>query len=208
MLSQLLVSLALHAEPDWKKVEERDGVTIESRAFETSAFVELRFTTHTTRTPESLCAAAFGTGAFDAEEPDLKSRKILSQTDDERVTYDQISPPVVANRDYAVHAKRVRLGTACEMRFEAANDLAPPPPEGWVRINGLHGYWRFEPDGAQTRVTYVVFSDPGGSVPAFLVEGSRRKLGVQWVKMIVRRGSDAQATIPPDAGVEPTPTGK
>jgi hypothetical protein len=194
MLLPILATLVLGA--DFKKVDEIDGVLIESRPVEGSNIVELRLTTRTTKTVQSLCDAAFGDGKFDPQEPDLKSRKVLTETENERVTYDQISPPVVANRDYAVRAKRNKISDGeCSMTFAAANELAPKKPDGWVRITKLWGEWHFtrgtEPD-AKTVVTYTVFSDPAGSIPAFMVEGSRRTFALKWMKMILSRGSDAQ----------------
>ncbi|MFT3708800.1 MAG: hypothetical protein QM817_14215 [Archangium sp.] len=188
--------LALTLGADFKKVDEVDGVLIESRPVEGSSVVELRLTTKTTKSVQSLCDAAFGDGKFDKEEPDLKSRKVISESENERVTYDRISPPVVANRDYAVRAKRTRVSEQeCSMTFVAANELAPPKPEGWVRITKLHGEWHFargtEPD-AKTVVTYTVFSDPAGAIPAFMVEGSRRTFALKWVRMILSRGSEAK----------------
>ncbi|MFZ5444755.1 MAG: START domain-containing protein [Myxococcota bacterium] len=188
-MTPALISLLVLAGSDFSLVEETDGIRIESRPVAGSNIVELRLTTTTSKAPGPLCDAAFGEGKFDPEEPDLKSRKILSESADERVTYDQISPPVVANRDYAVRAKRIRTSDdLCVMTFTAANELAPPRPDGWVRITKLWGEWRFERVEGKTKVTYVVFSDPAGSIPAFMVEGSRRKMAVKWLKMIISRG--------------------
>lgn len=191
MIATLIAAL-LAAEPAYEKVSETDGITIEQRPVAGSKFVELKFTKATDKTPRSLCDAAFGDGKFDAAEPDLKSRAILQESADERVTYEQITPPIVSNRDYVVRARRLTEGTACRMTFEAANELGPKPPDGWVRVSKLKGHWLFEPlEGGKTRLTYVVFTDPGGSIPPFLVEGNRRKLGVNWVKMIESRGKTA-----------------
>lgn len=190
----LLLSSILAADAEYEKVTETDGVTIEQRAMPASKFVELRFTTLTDKTPRSLCDAAFGDGKFDPKEPDLKSRTIVQESADERVTYEQITPPIVSNRDYVVRARRLVEGASCRMTFEAANELGPKSPDGWVRVSKLRGYWLFEPvEGGKTKLTYVVFTDPGGSIPAFLVEGNRKKLGVNWVKMIESRGSKAPA---------------
>jgi hypothetical protein len=121
MIPYALACLLSAAPADFKKVDETDGVLIESRPVEGSPIVELRLTTTTTKSVDSLCEAVFGDGKFDPEEPDLKSRKIISESADERVTYDQISPPLVANRDYAVKAKRTQLSdTQCSMAFSAA----------------------------------------------------------------------------------------
>lgn len=192
MMFSALLTLTLAAAPDFKKVDETDGVLIESRPVEGSSVVELRLTTRTTKSVRSLCDAAFGDGKFDKEEPDLKSRKVISESEHERVTYDQISPPVVANRDYAVRAKRTVISdTECSMTFAAANELAPSKPEGWVRITKLWGEWHFtRGDDGKTVVTYTVFSDPAGSIPAFMVEGSRRTFALKWMKMIVSRGKE------------------
>ena len=191
MMTSLLLLGVLAAEPEFKKVDTVDGVLIESRPVAGSGVVELKLTTGTDKTVKSLCEAAFGTGKFDPEEPDLKSRIIVSESENERVTYEQISPPVVANRDYAVRAKRVlNEDGSCRMSFEAANELAPKQPDGWVRIAKLKGAWIFEPEAeGKTKVTYLIHSDPGGAIPAFMVEGSRKKIALQWVKKILGRGA-------------------
>jgi hypothetical protein len=188
-----LVSMLLSAAPaDWERVSIVDGVTIEQRAVADSKFVELRFTTTSDKTPASLCAAAFGDGKFDPQEPDLKARKLVSEGADERLTYDQITPPLVNNRDYLVRAKVTHEpGGACRMTFEASSHPDYPPVDGWVRLTKLRGYWLFEPRDGKTAFTYVVFSDPGGAIPPFIAEGSRRTLGVKWVKMIDARGKRA-----------------
>lgn len=190
----LLLSSVLAADAAYENAGAIDGVTIEQRAMPASKFVELRFTTLTDKTPRSLCDAAFGDGKFDPKEPDLKARTIVQESADERVTYEQITPPIVSNRDYVVRARRIVEGASCRMTFEAANELGPKSPDGWVRVSKLRGHWLFEPvEGGKTKLTYVVFTDPGGSIPAFLVEGNRKKLGVSWVKMIESRGSKASA---------------
>jgi hypothetical protein len=175
----------------FEKVTTIDGVTVEQRPVADSKFVELRFSTLSDKTPQSLCDAAFGDGSFDPKEPDLKSRKILKESEDERITYDQITPPLVSNRDYVVKARRIREGDGCRMTFEATTDVAVPNVENWVRVTKLRGYWSFTPESGKTRIVYVVFTDPGGAIPPFLAEGSRRTLGVKWVKMIDSRGTKA-----------------
>ncbi len=192
MIKECAAILLMQAAPEFTKVEEAEGVVIEARSVTGSQLVELRLTTTTTKSPSSLCDAAFGDGKFDPTEPDLKSRRILSESPDERVTYDQIDPPAVANRDYAVRAKRIRSSpNSCRVTFEAANEVAPTKPSGWVRITKLRGEWRFErrADG-KTEVSYLVFTDPGGSIPVFMIEGNRRKFALKWMKMILSRGKD------------------
>ena len=190
LLTWTLVVLA--TSQSWKKVDTVDGITIESRAVEGSHVAELKLTATSAATVERLCEEAFGDGKFDPEEPDLKSRKVLEESENSRVTYDQISPPLVANRDYAVRATRVRLeGGVCEMRFGADKALAPRPPPGFVRIEKVKGYWRFEPTAeGKTKIIYVVHADPAGSIPPFLIEGTRRTFAVRWVKLVSKRATE------------------
>jgi START domain len=187
----LVVLALLAAADDWKRVDTIDGIAIDSRPVKGSHVVELKLTASASAPVDRLCDEAFGPGKFDPEEPDLKSRKVLEESADSRVTYDQINPPLVSQRDFAVRATRVRLeGGVCEMRFAAANELAPKSPPGFVRIEKVSGYWRFEPTAeGKSRITYVVHADPAGAIPPFLIEGTRRAFAVRWVKLISARAA-------------------
>jgi len=190
----LVTSLLLAADPAFTKEGEADGYVIESRKVEGSAFAELRLTGTTTASPEAFCNAAFGTGKFDPEEPDLKSRAILQESEHERVTHDLISPPLVSDREYTVRTVRTLSSPdRCTVKIDSANDLAPIPVAGRVMITNIHSTWLGERQpGGKTRVTYQIFTDPAGAIPPFLIEGSRRKLAVQWLKMIVRRAEKTE----------------
>lgn len=192
---QPLVAILLAGGDGYTRIDEIDGVLMESRPVPASSFVELRLTATSTASPAALCAAIFGDGKLNTEEPDLVSRKVLEESENERVTYDQISPPVVSNRDYTVRTRRFfDPGGRCRITTDPANELAPKPAAGWVRITKVRCRWLAEPlpDG-KTRLTYEVHTDPAGSVPAFLVEGSRRKLALQWIKMIIARAEKPAA---------------
>jgi hypothetical protein len=183
--------LLFAAAGDFTHDDDVDGISVESRSVTGSKFVELRFTATTTKTVESLCDAAFGNGKLDANsDAEVKSRKILEESADERVTYDQIQAPVVSDRDYAILAKRIREpnGT-CRTTFVTANEKAPKLQDGWVRID-ISGSWRFEPKDGKTLVTYTIFTDPGGSIPAWMIEGRRKKSGIENMKRLIARGKE------------------
>jgi hypothetical protein len=185
----VLASALLLASPGWRPVLSADGVTVEARPREGSRFAELRATVTVALPAEALCAGAFGTSRLDQREPNLKSRQLLSESVDERVTFDHISAPVVSDRDYVVRTRRAHAddGT-CRVTTETVNGLAPPPRAGVVRVEQLDCRWDFVPlaDG-RTHVTYVVWTDPNTPLPAFLVEPSRQRLAVQWVNLVLER---------------------
>ncbi len=188
-----LASLLLFAAPEWKQVKSSDGITVEARPVEGSSYAELRATTTVAVPVDALCAGAFGTSRVDPKEPSLKSRKVLSESADERVTYDQISPPVVADRDYAVRTRREKATPdTCRVTVDIAKDLAPPVVSGLVRIEKLRCVWDFVPQSdGKTKITYVVWTDPNSPLPAFLVESSRQSLMIVWVKLVIERGQAA-----------------
>ncbi len=190
-MTSLVLTWALLAAPagesPWTHVDVVDGITLQQRAVEGSKFVQLRLTTTTDVEVKRLCDAVFGTGRIEPGEPDIKSRVVVSETENERVTYEIISPPVASDRDYGARATRTQLPDgACRVTFEAANDLVPKSPEGFVRIEKLKGAWTFEhrADG-KTGIEYVIHTDPAGALPAFLVEGSRRRIALRWVKLVI-----------------------
>ena len=172
----------------WQQVDEVDGVLVEARPIAGSNFEALRLTAVSGASVDELCDAAWGDGSVGAWQTEVKSRKILDNRPDTRVFYDHISAPMVSDRDYTVRTHKKREpGGVCSMTFEAANELGPPLPDGWVRITNLRGLFRFEPDSGNTsRLTYEIFTDPGGSIPAFLARSSERKAALHWVEAVLR----------------------
>jgi hypothetical protein len=183
-----LVLVLLLAAPEFQVVEEVDGIRVEARARVGSKFVELRFTTASSASVESLCEAVFGDGKIPADEHTVRLRKVLRESADERVLYDVVTPPVVSERDYVVKVTRVRSSQRCAVRFALVTDCAEaPPPGAKVRMTALSGEWAFVPVGGQTSVEYVSHSEPGGDLPPFLVEGARRATELDLVRRVLAR---------------------
>ena len=110
-----------------------------------SHFDELRLTVVSPTSLERLCGAIYPQ-AFDGKlERGFKKRELLRQTDNERWTYEQISVPVVSDRDYVIHAKleagRVDAATApCPSRRRTT--LRDRPSLGssasrWCAVTGI-----------------------------------------------------------------------
>ncbi len=185
----MMLLLFLLASPDgWRDVGEVEGMRVEARKVAGSDFEEVRVTAESPLGTEPLCRAVWGDGDMKVQEPGFKLRRVIKQTADERWTYEQIAVPVVADRDYTMHARRLREPTGlCQVFFETQNDLGPPPQPGLVRIPKISGSWTIEPTDAGALVSYVVFSDPGGKIPAFLARGGTRRSVVAFMKTILKR---------------------
>lgn len=186
-----VVLLVLAAEPTFVADGTVDGITLEKREVAGSPFAELRLTATTTKaTLDALCSEAWGDGSYDPSEPDLKSRKVLSEDGGVRVTWEEIAPAVVSQRDYVLYQTVDRTPTTCTMRYRSTTDAAAPVRSTFVRITKLWGSWHFEalPTGG-VRVVYTSFSDPGGSIPAFLVKGPQRSAAIMWMKRTMDRAA-------------------
>jgi hypothetical protein len=185
--------------PEWHYDGTSDGVQIEHRSVAGSSFDELRLGLVSTLSLERLCEAIYPKVMSLAPEPRFKKRELLRQTDNERWTYEQISVPVVSDRDYVMHAKlNQRAATGrCDVTFETVTDPSHPPNPGIVRIPIIRGHWLLAPtvDG-RVLVRYEIFSEPGGGVPAFLAKGSQKSAAIDFMKIILSRAGALGAATP------------
>ena len=195
-----LLMLLLAAPAEWTKVATVDGIEVFSRDLPNQRFAELRLITTSSSTVESLCDAAYGTSTIAPGEPAIVARTLIRETRTdtgaERVTYEQVNPPAVSARDFGLRVKKQLLPSGvCRLSFDAANELAPAMPAGFVRIETLHGSWVFESAGTGTRTTYTVLTDPGGDIPALFVHGPLKTAAVDWVKFVVHRAQTSSAVL-------------
>jgi hypothetical protein len=173
----LVVCAPARADDGWRRVDEKKGITVEKRAVPGSPWNEYRASARHPLPPERIFEAARADHRDDPRSRRyVKRYQVIRETDHERLVYEQVSAPVVSDRDYTVliqwstdPARRIY-----EIRFKVANDAGPPPVKGFVRIPDIHGYWRIEaaPEGGSL-IEYVVYSDPGGSIPAWIARGAQ-----------------------------------
>lgn len=161
----------------WTEVESKDGLTVSQRDVAGNVYRETRIETLTPYSVQALCDAIFEWGTRDGDGPGVVLHKLLQDGEDRRVVYEQIAQPLIARRDFTMTVIRERLPDGnCRVRFRATNELAPPKPDGFVRMDNLWGQWIIEaqPSGG-ARLTHTLFSDPAGAIPPFLVHGPQRK---------------------------------
>lgn len=164
-----------------------DGIEVSARPVAGSGFVELRFTEVVDGTLEALCRVAFGSARAEPGEPHLVSRELVSESEDERTTYERIAPPMVSKRDFVVRRWRTRPdASTCRVDFVS---VQAPERAGWVRLKRLAGSFVFtrQADG-QVRVEHRVHMDPGGMLAPFVVEPTREKMGLAWMRKLGRAG--------------------
>lgn len=186
MSIHLVMLFALAAGDGFETCGERDGIEIASRPVPGSGFVELRFTVETQGDVETMCRAAFGSGKVEPGEPHVNLRQVITESKDARITYEQITPPMISPRDYVLTSTRSHPAPgACRVDFVSSDD-APLRP-GLVRLKHLAGSFLFQSlGGGRVRLEHRIHMDPGGTLAPFVVEPSRERLGAEWVRRLVR----------------------
>ncbi len=184
-LAVSLVAMSAQASPqDWSTYKAKQGVTYEKRAVAGSRFFEYHAHTVVAMGPTALSDLIWA-AIVNHTPPTVQKRVIVSRSDQEIVVYDQIHVPVIRDRDVAIRIHKNVAGTTATIDFQTANELAPPESKAYVRLPVVRGGWRLTPSGSGTLLEYSCYSEPGGSVPAFLARGVQDDELIQDVERIL-----------------------
>ena len=184
-------SMAVATSPtDWNVLSDRDGLLIERRATE-GALYEIRVTTESSLPPAAIFETIWAQREHTQFVPHLKRLDLISETGDERVAYEQVGIPLARDRDYTVRLQK-RVDAAAhryEVVFVTANDAGPPPDKNHVRVPSIRGRWLIEPGSGSkgSRVLYEVFSDPGGTLPSWLLNTVQGEAVAKLVRAMLQR---------------------
>ncbi|MFA0050082.1 hypothetical protein BCT04_10155 [Vibrio breoganii] len=176
MIAALVATLSFNSFADtvnWKEVKNNHGITVYNRSIEGSSFKAFR-AEMTVESDLTTLMAVFNdvdVGTTWVENVD-EMRLVKANSNMDNVTYAMTKAPwPVADRDSVVHnhISQDPKTLAVTIKQEAVPDELPRT-KNKVRIETLHSTWVFTPiNEKETRVTYQVFTEPGGSLPAWLV---------------------------------------
>ena len=157
----------------WELAKEQDGIRVYTRKIEPSPIAE---SLGVITVDASLSAIA--TLIMDADQQQewidsVNESRLLQQVSDHEIYLYTVSraPWPVSDRDTVVHTElfqddRSRIVT---IRSRAKPDFIPPV-EGLLRIREVDSTWRLIPrPGRKVELCYRMHSDPGGQLPAWLV---------------------------------------
>lgn len=158
------------AEEPWKQYALKDGAEYQKRAVPGSKFYEYRATALVQSVPATVLERIWS-GITNNVPATVKKREVLRHTDDEFLVYDRIKAPVVSDRDVTIVIRKQGL----EVKFESTDAQGPPPDPNHVRIPVVRGSWTLAPapNGA-TQLSYQCYSEPGGSIPAWIARGAQQ----------------------------------
>ena len=190
LLGVLLGGAPAWASAVWDQVTEVAGMQVARRRLPGTGRYEVRVATVAPFPPQVIFETLWRHHEYPEFVPYLKHLTILKESPTDKVLYEQITMPFVQDRDYTVKvtAEREPATGRMQVTFVSAPEDGPPPQAGYVRVTAIHGSWTLVPtrDGG-TLVTYVVSSDPGGALPAWLVNRAQRHAAPALVKAMLDR---------------------
>lgn len=183
------------ADDGWRRVDVEDGIAIDAREVEGSTLHEVRATTHADVTPAALLAVLWHHEEHPKFVPHLLRVDVLRDAGDERVLYEEISIPVLKDRDVVLRTRRaVDPATgAIDVQTQSITDEGPPPSSRFVRVDSSAGHWHAEPSpGGGSDVTYTIRTDVGGRVPDWIVNRAQREAVPDLVRAMLKRAQAAR----------------
>jgi hypothetical protein len=161
-----------HEQP-WRLDSETRGVKIYSRLRPGSTLKEFKATDiidAPTRVVHNVLNDVEGYPHF---MPYVAECRILKRDGNSIYAYQRISPKIVSDRDYTLHIEEkshpTANGTVYSKQWRQTNELGPAERKGILRVKVCDGSWLLEPEANdKTRATYTVYTDTGGSLPAFI----------------------------------------
>lgn len=176
MMVHALTLVVLLAEPGWEVARDDEDLKVFARE-KKGGVQEMKAVGVINAPPERVWQAIRDYDSYVKTMPYMEVSKVLAREDGDKVTwlYSVINAPFVDRRDYVIRILDESKWQDGEGYFKvswrAANERAPKKPDNVVRVQINDGHWLLEPieGGKKTRATYYLFTDPGGSVPRWLV---------------------------------------
>lgn len=177
-LLPMILLLTSPAGDGWKQTNVDSGVTVFTRPRLNSEVTELRGTGLIDAPPDRVRKVILDYPSYPRTMPYMQEARVLGKEPDGKTlyVYNRVSAPLIAARDYVLKVKdesrwdegRGFLKVSWTVNPDDRG-VAPLPDVVRVRIND--GYWHLEPreGGTKTFATYYLFTDPGGTVPKFVV---------------------------------------
>jgi hypothetical protein len=159
----------------WELKAEGKGVRVYSRPRSDTDIQELKATGTIDSPPPAVFKVLSDYARYKEIMPYMEESKIIATEDGGRVAhaYFVINAPLVSRRDYTlrlVDESQWQDGAGFLKTRWTVSDKGPALNPDLVRVTVDDGSWLLEPaeNGAKTKATYLLFTDPGGSLPTWV----------------------------------------
>ena len=156
----------------WEEVNDSDGIKIWVRDVPGARVREVKAETVIPVEPKRISAVLDDLEHYGEFMPYVVETTNVQPLPNGHIEYQRVDPPFVDMRDYTLRMIITVDPTTgvIERAWTEANDKGPPPRDGVVRVAINRGKWTFKPaPGGKTLLNYYLYTDPGGSIPAWIV---------------------------------------
>jgi len=169
----LLVSVfTAEAQASWRLVKEKNGIKVFMSSVETSKFKSIRVQTVFSGTIQKLMNILADINKLPQWVYRAKSANLLKQPGPYEFIYyiETIVPWPMSNRDAILHLTMMPDTVHHELKINAFSEPNfIPKKSGLVRVPFSKGTWYVTETANKINIDYIFQVDPGGSIPAWLV---------------------------------------
>ncbi len=173
LLGSVLALTPAQSQEEWDLKTDKDGIRVFTRAAKDSKFNEIRLECTIDASLSAVVAVLLDVSNYYQWVYHTKTSTLLHKVNEQELYfYTQIeSPWGTSNRDLAVHLRLLQESTTgiVHCMVKSVPDYVPRK-ESFVRVPLSNETWTITPLGkASCKILYYLQIDPGGSVPAWLV---------------------------------------
>lgn len=172
----LLASTPLLADepPEWVDAHDKDGIHVWYRDRVELGGREVKAETIVEAPPKQVFDVLADVEKYTEFMPYLEKMEVIETLEDGRIQYEVVNAPVVSRRDYVLRIT-VTKPTAESWKIDwkpAPEGKGPPATKKMVRILVNEGWYLIEPHEKGTKLSYMLLTHPGGSIPNFIAKRS------------------------------------
>jgi hypothetical protein len=175
LLSGLLLgfSLCSHAQADWQKIKDKDGIRVFRKDSDSSAFKSIKVEAEFEGSWPKLVGILKDIPHHSEWVYKSAGSKLLKKISDSEILYYTITeiPWPMENRDVIIDMKFIedKAGKAHQIVTQSNPDEMAQQ-SGNVRVPNLQALWLVKvPEKNKLAITYIISLNPGGSLPAWIV---------------------------------------
>jgi ribosome-associated toxin RatA of RatAB toxin-antitoxin module len=176
-LLSLMTATAVHAEEcdGFELALERDGVRVFNRKIDGSAVREMCVTGKVDAPPAEVFDLLRDVESYPQRLPPTVQVERIAESGGATTYYMVIDPGFITRRDYCISTRGTRDGEVYSVVWHQVD--CPLRSSRIERMTSNRGSWRVTPVDGGSAILYRTHADPGGLVPAWLVNSaSARRL--------------------------------
>lgn len=171
--------LMLAGANDWSEAAKRDGIVVYARTPEGTNVKEMKAVGMIDAPPNVVWDTLRDFANYTRTMPYTQVSTVLKTENDGKVVhfYSVVNAPLVDRRDYVIRVVDESDWKEGKGFFKSTWQVSPegttlmPEKKDIVRVKLNNGSWVLEPreNGTKTHATYYLYTDPGGSIPKWVV---------------------------------------